>query len=148
MRDKHRKLIFLESEYIQYKYILSDPEIGDKIARFLFEYVSVEAFYKRLLIAERELNGVKLSERDKKRLSVNSGDVERVLKFFEIDYTPELIDRIFGSNDQNYMDCSIKKLRDRLVHKVNDNVLRVILERYDDITADLNLFIRLFDNMK
>lgn len=148
MMDKHRKLIFLESEYIQYKYILSDPEIGDKIARFLFEYVSVEAFYKRLLIAERELNGVKLSERDKKRLSVNSGDVERVLKFFEIDYTPELIDRIFGSNDQNYMDCSIKKLRDRLVHKVNDNVLRVILERYDDITADLNLFIRLFDNMK
>ena len=146
--DKHRKLIFLESEYIQYKYILSDPEIGDKIARFLFEYVSVEAFYKRLLIAERELNGVKLSERDKKRLSVNSGDVERVLRFFEIDYTPELIDRIFGSNDQNYMDCSIKKLRDRLVHKVNDNVLRVILERYDDITADLNLFIRLFDNMK
>lgn len=148
MMDKHRKLIFLESEYIQYKYILSDPEIGDKIARFLFEYVSVEAFYKRLLIAERELNGVKLSERDKKRLSVNSGDVERVLRFFEIDYTPELIDRIFGSNDQNYMDCSIKKLRDRLVHKVNDNVLRVILERYDDITADLNLFIRLFDNMK
>lgn len=118
------------------------------MAGFLFDYVSIEAFYKRLLIAERELNGITLSEKDKKRLSVNSGDVERVLRFFKIDYTPELIDRIFGSNDKNYMDCSIKKLRDRLVHRVNDNVIRVILERYDDINADLNKFIGLFDNMK
>lgn len=146
--NKHRKLVFLESEFIQYKYILSDQEIRDKVAGFLFDYVSIEAFYKRLLIAERELNGITLSEKDKKRLSVNSGDVERVLRFFEIDYAPELIDRIFGSNDKNYMDCSIKKLRDRLVHRVNDNVIRVILERYDDINADLSTFIGLFDNMK
>ena len=148
MMNKHRKLVFLESEFIQYKYILSDQEIRDKVAGFLFDYVSIEAFYKRLLIAERELNGITLSEKDKKRLSVNSGDVERVLRFFEIDYAPELIDRIFGSNDKNYMDCSIKKLRDRLVHRVNDNVIRVILERYDDINADLSTFIGLFDNMK
>ena len=56
-----------------------------------------------------------------------------------------LIERIFGSNDKNYMECSIKKLRDRLVHRVNENVLRVIIERYDNINNDLNEFIALFN---
>ena len=34
-----------------------------------------------------------------------------------------------------------KKMRDRLVHNVNENVLRVILERYDDIMSDIDKFI-------
>ena len=55
-----------------------------------------------------------------------------------------LIERIFGSNDKNYMECSIKKLRDRLVHNANDNVLRIILERYEQINKDIDDFIALF----
>ncbi len=66
------------------------------------------------------------------------------LKYYEIDYDPELENRIFGSKNDNYMDCSIKKLRDRLVHNVNSNVLRVILERYDKMDEDLNSFIDMF----
>ena len=142
--NKHRKLVFLESEFIQSEYILSDADVRDKISTFLFDYVMVEAFYKRLLIAEREYNGISLSDSEKKRLSVRANDVERVLQYFEVDYNPELITRIFGSSDSNYMDCSIKKLRDRMVHKVNDNVLRAILERYDDIERDLCTFRDLF----
>ena len=64
-----------------------------------------------------------------------------VLRFFDIKVDKDLVERIFGSNNKNYMECSIKKLRDRLVHNVNENVLRVILERYDDIMSDIDKFI-------
>ena len=145
--NKHGKRIFLEAELVQSKYILADEEIKGKIASFLFDYVTIEAFYKRLLIVEREyVNGIKMTDKEKRQLSVRINDVERVLKFFEIDYEPELVNRIFGSKDNNYMECTIKKLRDRLVHKVNDNVLRAILERYDSINEDLEAFNRLFEH--
>ena len=42
------------------------------------------------------------------------------------------------------MECSIKKLRDRLVHNANDNVLRIILERDEQINKDIDKFIGLF----
>ena len=108
------------------------------------KYVSVEAFYKKLLIYEKEYNGKKLSVKEKRNLRVKVLDVKRVLNFFNISCDEALVERIFGSNDKNYMECSIKKLRDRMVHSVNDKVLGVILERYDDMNRDMDDFISLF----
>ena len=104
----------------------------------------MEAFYKKLLIAEKEKSGKKLTQCDKRNLRVISSDVKRVMAFFDIECDEDLIERIFGSNDKNYMECSIKKLRDRLVHNANDNVLRIILERYEQINKDIDDFIGLF----
>lgn len=143
---KQHQLVFYTSELKQCRYILNNRDIENKIATFLLKYVSIEAFYKKLLIAEREKNGNKLTKKDKKNLHVFSSDVQRVLDYFEIEYDTNLIERIFGSNDSNYMDCSIKKLRDRMVHNVNDNVLRVILVRLDTINKDLDDFLLLFSN--
>lgn len=68
------------------------------------------------------------------------------MDYYEIQYDADLIERIFGSNDKNYMECSIKKLRNRLVHNVNDNVLRVVLERYDSMISDLDEFVSMFSH--
>lgn len=138
------QLTFFKSELAQYNYILQDADIETQISVFLLRYVSLEAFYKKLLIAEKEKDGRKLSKTERKSLKVLSGDVKRVLSYFGIAYDDDLIERLFGSEDQNYMKCSVKKLRDRLVHNANDNVLRVILERYEQINQDINDFFALF----
>ena len=142
--NKNYQLTFYKSELNQYNYILKNEEIKSQISIFLLRHDSLEAFYKKLLIAEKEKNGKKLTQSDKKNLRVTSNDVKRVLSFFEIECDESLIERIFGSNDKNYMECSIKKLRDRLVHNANDNVLKIILERYEQINKDIDDFFALF----
>ena len=142
--EKSYQITFYKSEFIQFNSILENEEIRNKIADFLLKYVSVEAFYKKLLVAEKESNGKKPTMKERKRLSVKVQDVKRVFDCYGIVYDADLIERVFGSNDKNYTDCSIKKLRDRLVHNVNDNVLRAVLERYDTITSDLDGFVSLF----
>lgn len=143
--NKCFQLTFYKSELSQYNFILKNNNIKDKISLFLLKYVSVESFYKKLLIAEKEKTGKKLTQTEKRQLRVTSNEVKRVLSYFEIEYDDDLIERIFGSNDKNYMECSIKKLRDRLVHSVNDNVLKIILERYEQIDKDIDSFLLLFD---
>ncbi len=135
--NKKQRLTFYKADFVQYNRILEDSDIKDQVASFLLRYVSLEAFYKKMVIAVRESNGKKMTTKEKRNIHVTVSDVTAVLKYFDIEAGEDLIERIFGSNDSNYMDCSIKKLRDRLVHNVNDNVLRVVLERYDDISADL-----------
>ena len=141
---KNNQLVFYTAELNQCHFILQNREIENQISSFLLKYVSIEAFYKKLLIAEKEQSGKKLAQKDKRSLRVVSSDVRRVLNYFEIDCDADLIERIFGSNDASYMDCSIKKLRDRMVHTVNENVLRVILERYDQMNKDMDAFVDLF----
>ena len=136
--NKKQQLTFYKADFAQYNRILEDDDIKEQIASFLLKYVSLEAFYKKMLVAMKESNGKKLTTADKKRLSVTVSDVKKTLAYFGITCDEELIERIFGSNDKNYKECSIKKLRDRMVHSVNDNVLRTILERYEDIMADLD----------
>ena len=142
--EKNYQLTFHKADFAEYTFILKDEEISNKIAAFLLKYVSIEAFYKKLLTAEKERNGKKLTTANKNNLKVTVPDVKRVLKYFDISADEALIERVFGSNNKNYMECSVKKLRDRLVHNVNNNVLRCILERYDDINKDLDMFLNLF----
>ena len=142
--NKSFQITFFKADFAQYNCILEDDEIRNKIAGFVLKYVSVEAFYKKLLIAMKEKDGNKLPVRDKQNQKVKMPEIKKVMEYYDIAYDEQLLERIFGSEDKNYMCCSIKKLHDRLVHNVNDNVLRVILERYDDMDADLNAFIALF----
>ena len=99
--------------------------------------------YKKMLTAYKEKNGIKLTQKEKRIQGVDVNQVKKVLAEFQISADNALVERIFGSNDRNYMECSVKKLRDRLVHNVNENVIRVILERYDVIIEDLNGFAAL-----
>ena len=142
--NKNQSLTFYKSELAQYYYILKDDNIREKISNFLLKYVTIESFYKKLLISYKEKEGKKLSGKEKEHLSVSKNEVEKVLKYYDIEVEEELIDRIFGSNNKNYMECSIKNLRNRLVHRVNDNVLRIILERNNNINNDLDKFVDLF----
>ena len=96
------------ADFMEYSYILKDDEIRNKIASFLLKYVSIEAFYKKLLIAEKEQNGTKLSQIEQKNLSVKVTDVKRVLSYFNVSVDDVLIERVFGSADSNYMECSVK----------------------------------------
>ena len=143
--NKKQHLTFCKSELAQYYYILKDNSIKEKVADFLLKYVTLESFYKKLLVCYKESNGKKLTEKEKKNLSVSTTEVKKVLEYYDIKFEDELVECIFGSNDKNYMECSIKKLRDRLVHRVNNNVLRIIIERYDRINNDLDEFIALFE---
>ena len=146
--DKRDQLIFQKADFAGYAILLQNENIRHKVASFLLKYVMIEAFYKKLLIMEREKNGIKLTKQDIKKLGVRKNDVHRVLLYFEITADDSLIERVFGSNDNSYMECSIKKLRDRLVHNVNSNVIKSILVRFDDIEKDLDVFYMLFERKK
>ena len=98
------QLTFYKSELNQYNFILKNPEIEKKISTFLLKYVSIEAFYKKLLVAEKESNGKKLTRKEKDNLGVDSREVKRVLSYFNINYDEDLVERIFGGCDDNYMD--------------------------------------------
>ena len=143
MKKKYN-LTFCKADLIQYNAIIRDKEIANKISTFLLKYISAESFYKRLLIAEREQNGEKLDAKERNNLRVRTDEMERVFRYFEIPVEKTIVERIFGSNDKNYMECSVKKLRDRLVHRVNENVIRTILERYDSMICDIDLFFEFF----
>lgn len=141
---KQYNLTFCKADLIQYNAIIRDKEIANKISTFLLKYISAESFYKRLLIAEREQNGEKLDAKERNNLRVRTDEMERVFRYFEIPVEKTIVERIFGNNDKNYMECSVKKLRDRLVHRVNENVIRTILERYDSMICDIDLFFEFF----
>lgn len=142
--EKQFHIVFYLADFQQYTYLLNNDELRSKISSFLLKYVSIEAFYKKMLIAEIEQRGEKVDAQKKRNLNVKISDVKRVLKYFGIRADEDLVERVFGSNDKNYMECSVKKLRDRLVHNVNSSVLRCILERYDAINRDLDAFLALF----
>lgn len=142
--NKSNNLTFLKGEYYHYQFLLKDREIQSTVSLFLLKYVSVESFYKKLLVCEMEATWKVLTEKEKKNLRVDVRDVRRVLKYFDITCDNDLIERVFGSNDTNYKNCSIKKLRDRLVHSVNEKSISAIIERYDKIDADLNTFMDQF----
>ena len=57
---KETKLTFYKADFAQYMYLLKDEEIGTKVASFMLKYVSIESFYKKLLVTYRERNGEKL----------------------------------------------------------------------------------------
>ena len=143
--EKKNQLTFHIAEFTQYTFLLKDSEINSYVSDFLLKYVSVEAFYKKMLQTEKERKtGKKLTAKDRKNLKVNIDEMKRVLEYYDIAVDKDLLDRVFGSDDKNYMTCSIKKLRDRLVHGVNANVLRVIIERYNEINNDLEMIIKAF----
>ena len=139
-------LTFFRADLVQYNCIITNNEIREKVSAFLFKYISAESFYKKLLISQKERNGKKLTSKEKSHLCVSLPEVKRVLKSFGITYEDELIERIFGSDDSSYKRCSIKKLRDRLVHRANDMVIRTILDRYESIDADIDSFFSLFQD--
>ena len=142
---KENQLTFYKADFTQYWYLLKDDDIRKKVSSFLLKYVSVESFYKKLLISYKEGNGQKVTQEERQNLRIRLNDVKATLKYFDVHYDSALIDRIFNGNKKtNYMNCSIKVLRDRLVHNVNNNVIRVILERYDSINADLDEFVDYF----
>ena len=140
---KDQQLVFIKSEFSQYHFIVQDDDIHKRISALVFKYISLEAFYKKMLIAEKEKTGKKLTQKEKNNLRVTTSDVKRVLEYFDIAYDSETIEKLFGSLDNNYMECSVKKLRDRLVHNANENVLRVIIERYDELDEIMNEFIKM-----
>lgn len=143
---KENQLTFHKADFAQYWFLLKDDDIRGKVSSFLLKYVSVEAFYKKLLVSYLEKDGQIVSAQEKKNLRVRLNEVKATLRYFNVNYDTELIDRIFNSDTkQNYMNCSIKVLRDRLVHNVNDGVLRVILERYESMNSDLDEFLKMFD---
>ena len=142
---KENQLTFYKADFAQYWYLLEDDDIREKVSSFLLKYVSVEAFYKKLLVSYKERNGQKVTQEERQNFRVRLNEVKATLKYFNVQYDSTLINRIFDSDKKaNYMNCSIKVLRDRLVHNVNDNVLRIILERYDSINSDLDNFVNYF----
>ena len=124
--------------------LISDETVRLKVSTVLLDYFAAESFYKQLLISKNEAEGKKLTEKEKKSLKVDVKTVQKVLKFFEVSFNIDIIKRTFGSEEKSYSACSVKKLRDRLVHCMNKKAIETTVERYDGICGDLGYFFGLF----
>ena len=79
--NKNHKRTFINSAFIQYDYILGNEEIQRTVADFLLHYVSLEAYYKKLLRAEKEKSGERLTAKEIRNLKVDTREMKRVFRF-------------------------------------------------------------------
>ena len=146
MMDKYAFLRMQKSTYVKNSQRLQNPDIQDKVGNFLLRYILIETLYKKLLSAKMEAEySRKLSKRELNSLTVQAPEVCEVLDYYGITYDKSLVRRVFGFEDDSYKTCTIKKLRNRLVHGISNAGIDAVIERYDSLNADLNAFMELFD---
>ena len=75
MMKKENQLTFYEADFVQYHLILRDRDIQQKVSTFLLKYVSIEAFYKKLLKAYKERDGKRLTEDERKKATFSAIDL-------------------------------------------------------------------------
>lgn len=134
-------LKFWMSEIAQLDYLFEDTEISDIVANIMFRYFECECLFKKLFWPIAKAKNSKL-----KREQLKIPDTSKILSVFN-DYSikvdEEKIDQIFGGNDKNLNECSIKKIRDRLVHNATDYVVKAIVERKDEMMKDMDDFLNM-----
>ena len=140
MKNTKLDLRFVMSEVVQLNFILDDPEILASTANVIFKYFVCESLVKKLM----EKTFGKKPEKDGGEWSMFLPNVIKVIERNGIKADPTVVDRIFGPEDKNLRTCSVKKLRNRFVHNMTAPVLQAIVERADEINADLDLFLGLF----
>lgn len=132
-------LRFIMSEIVQLNFIFDDSEILASTANVIFKYFVCESLMKKLM--ERTFG--KRTKKDGRDWSMSLNNVMKVMERKGIKADPEIVDRIFGSEDTNLDTCTVKKLRNRFVHNMTANVLQAIMDRADQINADLDWFLGL-----
>ena len=143
--DKYAFLRLQKSVYVKLFQRLQNPDIQEKVGKFLLKYILIETLYKKLLAAKKEAEyGRKLSKKELNSLTVQASEVCRVLDFFGMTYDKNLVRRVFGYEDDSFNTCTIKKLRNRLVHGISSAGVDAVIERYDSLNSDLDTFIEIF----
>lgn len=146
MMDKYAFLRFQKSTYVKNSQRLQNPDIQEKVGSFLLKYILIETLYKKLLAAKMEAEyGRKLDQKELNALTVQASEVCDVLTYFGLSYDKNLVRRVFGYKDDSFKTCTIKKLRNRLVHGISNAGIDAVIERYDSLNADLDAFMEIFD---
>lgn len=82
----------------------------------------------------------KKATNDGKDWSMSLTNVINVMTDRGINANPIIVGRIFGSGNKNLKTCTVKQLRHRLAHNMTDYVLKAIIDRADEINADLDSY--------
>ena len=124
-------------------YLLNDETVNECFYSFVSKFFVVESLYKKLLIKYKKANSFANKNINKKDLRIILSEVYETLDYFDIEYEKPVLSRIFSSNNENFSECSIKKLRDRLAHDITKDGIIAIIKRHDQIQSDLDYFLSL-----
>lgn len=119
--------------------------IADEIMKrskddFLERFMICECVYKNLLKSYDTKQGQKRADKD---LRLNLGEIKKVLKYFDVQFDDSVIEMVFSGSGKYRLrgTMSAKKLRDSIVHNMNEPSIREVHERYEELMAAMASFL-------
>lgn len=110
------------------------------IATFLEKYFICEICYKALLLSYR--TDTKKST-EQKSLKLDAGEAKRVLNYFKYNIQDTVVDALFSSKSKTG-EASHKSLRDKIVHGLNENAIKEVVDRNRELQEHMDEFLLLF----
>lgn len=110
---------------------------------FLEKYIQCEILCKNVVILF--LNNIG-EDYDKDDIPFTLNAIKKAISSYNIIFNDnKLLTRIWGQNEKKG-NRSLRKLRNKFIHELNENYLLEIIDRYEDLTSDMNIFIEKFKN--
>lgn len=124
--------------------LFQDRQSLINVANVMFRYFECEKLATKMIKASEKKEKKDFKQRDEQNFKVNQ--VNLALQFFSIDIDNNIILRLFGGGNKAYNQCSIRKIRNIFVHDVTEYVVKVIVERKDEMMKDMDVFLNMIRN--
>ncbi len=125
--------------------ILKNEENKMLIENFKNTFLMCESTYKIILAEHQKYKG-----KGKSRLIISMSQAPYALEFAGYDFEKDLLTKLFGAETRAGMK-SVKKIRDSLTHKLDNNTVEELSTRKEELFGYMNEFlekIRKFDQKK
>lgn len=131
LREKaRRELERLDSIY-------ANEKIREKVLVFKEKFGICEMVYK-VILEDHQYNK---TGKHFNRLKVSMQQAPYALSYAGYDYDNTLLTNLFGSEDR-VGQRTVKKLRDALTHKMNQNAVNELITREDELYGYMELFLK------
>lgn len=114
------------------------------VFNFLEKYIQCEVLCKNVVILF--LNNIG-EDYEKDVIPFTLNVIKKATSSYNIIFNDNrLLTRIWGQNEKKG-NRSLRKLRNKFVHELNASYLLEIIDRYEDLTSDMNIFIEKLKNV-
>ena len=114
------------------------------VFNYLEKYIQCEVLCKNVVILF--LNNIG-EDYEKDVIPFTLNVIKKATSSYNIIFNDNrLLTRIWGQNEKKG-NRSLRKLRNKFVHELNASYLLEIIDRYEDLTSDMNIFIEKLKNV-
>ena len=132
-----------KDELVRIETLIADKDKKKMIDDFKEKFSECEIVYK-VILEDHQFNK---TGQHKDSLKVIMTQVPHALEYAGYDFDRDFLAKLFGSKEK-IGSRSVKKLRDALTHSMNDNAVKELSDRYEELNGYMDSFldkIRTFD---